>query len=129
MPLYSHRRLLTGLALLTAVSFCSAIAQDDDHDQGEIKHVFVIALENHNWTQPITIPGSIQPVYQNPNAPLINSLVNGTVFAYVDGHLENMSEHGAYAAAYHNVLVTAGGNNPHIHPSQPNYLQRNFSSG
>ncbi|HWZ51193.1 MAG TPA: alkaline phosphatase family protein [Granulicella sp.] len=120
MSLFSYRRLLTGLALLTAVSSCSAFAQDDD--QREIKHVFVIALENHNWTQPITVPGGIQPVYQNPNAPFINSLVNGTAVVYVNGHLENVSEHVAYATAYHNVLATAGGNNPHIHPSEPNYL-------
>jgi hypothetical protein len=28
----------------------------------------------------------------------------------------------AYATAYHNVLATPSGNNPHIHPSEPNYL-------
>jgi phosphatidylinositol-3-phosphatase len=123
MSPFFHRRLLAGLALLTAVSSCSAIAQDDDHDdQREIKHVFVIALENHNWTQPITVPGSIQPIYQSPNAPFINSLVNGTAVAYINGRLENISEHVSYATAYHNVLATAAGNNPHIHPSEPNYL-------
>src|SRR5262249_5526497 len=26
------------------------------------------------------------------------------------------------AMAYHNVLATAGGSNPHIHPSEPNYI-------
>ena len=28
----------------------------------------------------------------------------------------------AYATAYHNVLATEGGNNPHIHPSEPQYI-------
>jgi phosphatidylinositol-3-phosphatase len=123
MSPYFHRRLLAGLALLAAVSSRSAIAQDNDHDdQREIKHVFVIALENHNWTQPVTVPSSIEAIYQNPNAPFINSLVNGTATAYINGRLENISEHVSYATAYHNVLATAGGNNPHIHPSEPNYL-------
>jgi hypothetical protein len=98
-------------------SFC-AKAQDDR----EIKHVFVIALENHDWTQPTTVPGGIEPIYQNPDAPFINSLVNGTAVAFVDGRLVNISKHVSYATAYHNVLATASGSNPHIHPSEPNYL-------
>jgi hypothetical protein len=50
----------------------------------EIKKVFVIAMENHNWTQPANqFTGSIQQIYQNPNAPFINSLVNGTAVAIV----------------------------------------------
>jgi hypothetical protein len=37
----------------------------------EIKTVFVVAMENHNWTQPANqFTGGIQQVYQNPNAPL-----------------------------------------------------------
>jgi hypothetical protein len=84
--------------------------------------VFVIALENHDWTQPATVSGGIEPIFQNPNAPFINSLVNGTALAFVDGHLENISKHVSYATAYHNVLATPSGSNPHIHPSEPNYL-------
>lgn len=118
MSTIAHRRSLAGLALLAALSCWSASAQDDR----EIKHVFVIALENHNWTQPATVAGGIEPIYQNPNAPFINSLVNGTAVAFIDGHLENISEHVAYATAYHNVLATPSGSNPHIHPSEPNYL-------
>ena len=89
---------------------------------GEIKHVFVIALENHDWTQPATVPGGIQQIFQNPNAPFINSLVNGTALVFIDGRLVNISKHVSYATAYHNVLATQSGNNPHIHPSEPNYL-------
>ncbi|MGA8742143.1 MAG: hypothetical protein WB561_13245, partial [Terracidiphilus sp.] len=94
----------------------------NDRDNREIKHVFVIALENHDWTQPATVSGGIEPIFQNPNAPFINSLVNGTAVAYINGRNVNISEHVAYATAYHNVLATPSGSNPHIHPSEPNYL-------
>jgi len=88
-----------------------------------IKTVFVIAMENHNWTQPANqFSGGIQQIYQNPNAPFINSLVNGTAYAVMNGKLVNISQQTSYAAAYHNVLATPSGNNLHIHPSEPNYL-------
>jgi phosphatidylinositol-3-phosphatase len=80
----------------------------------DVKAVFVIAMENHNWTQPANqFTGGIQQIYQNPNAPYINSLVDGT---------SDISDQVAYAANYHNVLATPNGANPHIHPSEPNYL-------
>jgi len=80
-------------------------------------------MENHNWTQPANqFTGGIQQIYQNPNAPFINSLVNGTAYAVIDGSVVNISEQVAYATNYTNVLATAGGNNPHIHPSEPNYI-------
>jgi phosphatidylinositol-3-phosphatase len=107
------------LALAAALSCLNLPAQDAPR---EVKHVFVIALENHNWTQPTTVPGGIQQIYGNPNAPFINSLVNGTAVAYINGQVVNVSQHVAYATAYHNVLATPSGNNPHIHPSEPNYL-------
>jgi len=112
------RLSLAGIALAAALGSLNVSAQDDR----EIKHVFVIALENHDWTQPATVPGGIEPVYQNANAPFINSLVNGTALAFINGHVENISHHVSYATAYHNVLATPSGNNPHIHPSEPNYL-------
>src|SRR4051794_701351 len=89
----------------------------------QIKTVFVIAMENHNWTQPANqFTGNIQQIFQNPNAPFINSLVNGTAFALVNGSVVRISDQVSYATAYHNVLATPGGNNPHIHPSEPNYI-------
>ena len=49
-------------ALFAACNF-SAHAQ-------EVKTVFVIAMENHNWTQPANqSTGGIQQIFQNPNAP------------------------------------------------------------
>jgi hypothetical protein len=89
----------------------------------EIKKVFVIAMENHNWTQPNNqFTGGIQQIFQNPAAPFINSLVNGTAFATVNGRGFHISSQVSYATNYHNVLATPSGNNPHIHPSEPNYL-------
>ncbi|MGC1672175.1 MAG: hypothetical protein WA739_07935, partial [Candidatus Acidiferrales bacterium] len=74
------------VALLALLGGWSASAQNNNNDWNDnpyqIKHVFVIAEENHNWTQPTTIPGGINPIFQNPNAPFINSLVDGTALAY-----------------------------------------------
>ncbi len=121
---FSRLHLFAGCALLAGLTCGNAVAQDNrDHwNNQEIHHVFVIALENHNWTQPTTVPGGIEPIFQNPNSPFINSLVNGTAVAFINGRQVNISEHVAYATAYHNVLATEGGNNPHIHPSEPQYL-------
>jgi hypothetical protein len=121
MSKFTRPRLLVGLAILAAMQ-CSAAFSQDDHDSREIKHVFVIAMENHNWTQPATVTGGIQQIYQNPNAPFINSLVNGTALAFINGRQVNISQSVSYATSYHNVLATQSGNNPHIHPSEPNYL-------
>src|SRR5258705_9067147 len=111
-----RRHALGALAVLGALSSFSANAEN-------IKTVFVIAMENHNWTQPANqFTGGIQQIFQNPNAPFINSLVNGTAFAVINGSLVNISQQTSYASAYHNVLATPTGSNPHIHPSEPNYL-------
>jgi hypothetical protein len=112
-------RLLTRLAVIaTAASLASMSANAQ-----EIKTVFVIAMENHNWTQPANqFTGNIQQIYQNPNAPFINSLVNGTAFAVVGDSVVHISDQVSYATAYHNVLATPSGNNPHVHPSEPNYI-------
>jgi phosphatidylinositol-3-phosphatase len=111
-----HLMALTTLVFLAALGGTSAKAQ-------EIKTVFVIAMENHNWTQPSNrFTGGIQQLYQNPNAPFINSLVNGTAVAVINGSQVNISQQVAFATAYHNVLATPSGNNPSIHPSEPSYL-------
>src|SRR5512140_2743768 len=102
-----RRHTLGAFALLSALSSLAVNAEN-------IKTVFVIAMENHNWTQPANqFTGGIQQIYQNPAAPFINSLVNGTAVALVDGKAVNISEHVAFATNYHNVLATPGGNNPH----------------
>jgi hypothetical protein len=116
MPYARHLRALAVLALLITVGHFSAAAQP------QIKTVFVIAMENHNWTQPAQVPNKIQQIYQNPSAPFINGLVNGTAVAVINGRMVNISQQVAYATNYRNVLASAGGNNPHIHPSEPNYI-------
>jgi hypothetical protein len=121
-----HFSMLGLLVLLTLVGGWEARAQNtqgQDGNGGQINKVFVIAMENHNWTQPANqFSGPIQQVFQNPNAPFINSLVNGTAVATINGHQVAISQQVAYAANYYNVLATASGNNAHIHPSEPNYL-------
>src|SRR5262252_2445182 len=83
-----------------------ALAGATQGEAGTVKTVFVIALENHNWTQPST-QTSPQQIFQNPAAPFINSLVNGT---------SGISDQVSFANAYINAAV---GN----HPSEPNYIR------
>jgi hypothetical protein len=117
MSLSKLQRNLGILAAITALGTLSANAQQ------QVKTVFVIAMENHNWTQPANqFTGSPQQIFQNPSAPFINSLVNGTASALINGSLVNISLQVSYATAYHNALATASGVNPHIHPSEPNYI-------
>src|SRR6476659_8072764 len=111
-----HLGMLFAFALLTTFSCMNAGAE-------EIKTVFVIAMENHNWTQPANqFTGGIQQIFQNPAAPFINSLVNGTATAVINGRQVNIGQQVAFATNYRSVLATDGGKNPHIHPSEPNYI-------
>jgi hypothetical protein len=73
-----------------------------------LRTVFVIAMENHDW-----VDGTTAQLLGNPAAPFLNALVAGRL---------PISAETAYAAAYHNVLATPSGHNPHVHPSEPNYL-------
>ena len=101
-------------AAIACALFLSTVLSHDQAEATPLQSVFVIAMENHNWVQPANkFTGNIQQIFQNPNAPYINSLVNGT--ASISGQV-------AYASNYHNVLATPTGNNPSIHPSEPNYI-------
>ena len=114
----SHFRFVRIMGLFAVLMILASLTAG-----AQVKTVFVIAMENHDWTQPANqFSGPIQQIFQNPAAPFINSLVNGTATATINGKKVNISEQVAYAANYRNVLATAGGNNPHIHPSEPNYL-------
>src|SRR5262252_8992791 len=118
----SHVRRLGTLGLLALLTLSIQWTARAD-DGRSVKTVFVIAMENHNWTQPANqFSGPIQQIFQNPNAPFINSLVNGTAVTTINGMPVNISGQTAYAANYRSVLATASGNNPHIHPSEPNYI-------
>src|SRR5881392_1493478 len=102
--------LYRGLIIIgTTMTLAGSVAMAES-----IQTVFVIAMENHNWTQPDNqFTGNIQQIYQNPAAPYINSLVNGT---------SSISGQVAYAASYHAVLAASDGGGPSIHPSEPNYI-------
>jgi hypothetical protein len=82
--------------------------RDGDDHEGRRK-VFVIAMENHNWTQPASVT-SPQQIFMNPAAPFINGLVNGT---------SGISDQVAYATNYINAGINLG---LHVHPSEPNYV-------
>jgi hypothetical protein len=115
----SHVR---GCSALGTFALLAGLANTDANAQ-QIKTVFVIAMENHNWTQPANqFVGPIQQVFQNPSAPFINALVDGSAYAIINGSVVHLSEQVAYATNYHSVLATPSGNNPHIHPSEPNYI-------
>ena len=115
-------RTSDGVARSARLPFSLSLGNTNASAQ-QIKTVFVIAMENHNWTQPANqFTGSIQQIFQNPSAPFINSLVDGSAYALINGSLVHISEQVAYATNYHSVLATPDGNNPHIHPSEPNYI-------
>lgn len=72
---------------------------------GPIQTVFVVSMENHNWTQPGTqlSPGQI---FGNPAAPYINSLVTAG------------NPNAAQVSFTTNYQNAATG----VHPSEPNYI-------
>ena len=62
MPLSKYSRVIAASAALVVAGTLSAATQ-------QVKTVFVIALENHNWTQPDNGPTArIQQIYKSPNA-------------------------------------------------------------
>jgi len=109
------QRAICAVALGSALGFGGFAAHaggfDDDSggrrdgDDHGVRTVFVIAMENHNWTQPSS-QTSPQQVFQNPATPFINRLVNGT---------SGISDQVAFAKGYINAA-------PGDHPSEPNYI-------
>src|SRR5215469_2649605 len=105
-----HRKfqvVICALALAGTLAWRGFPVKADDESNG--KKVFVIAMENHNWTQPPSIT-SPQQISGNPAAPFINSLVKGT---------SGISDQVAYATNYLNAGINLG---LHVHPSEPNYV-------
>src|SRR6516225_6183979 len=93
-------RGMTRLACAVTLAFAAAATARAE----SIGTVFVIAMENHNWTQPSS-QTSPQQILGNPAAPYINSLVTPG-----NPNAAQVS----YSSAYYNV--------PGIHPSEPNYV-------
>ncbi len=71
----------------------------------QVKHVFVIAMENHNLTQPVPT-NSPQQILGNSAAPYLNSLITPG---------NSNAAHVSYATAYFNAGIG-------VHPSEPNYV-------
>lgn len=106
--MHSSPKYCSLLALILA-----AVVGTSVHAQ-QVGDVFVIALENHNWTvsgngytgNAQTGAGSNLALKNDPAAPYLNSLVDGT---------SSISSQVAFAQAYYN----AGSGE---HPSEPNYI-------
>jgi hypothetical protein len=95
----SRRAVRAAVAAVAVGSFAS-IARADG-----VGTVFVIAMENHNFTQPSTFT-SIQQLQGNSAAPYLNSLITpGNPNAAMT----------SYATNYTNAGMG-------VHPSEPNYL-------
>jgi hypothetical protein len=101
--MYSRTTLKSTIAM--AVCGLVAAGVGSQAQGGAIKTVFVIAMENHNWTQPGTQSSPAQ-ILGNTAAPYINSLVT-------PGNPN--AAHVSYASNYQNASVG-------IHPSEPNYI-------
>src|ERR1700760_3019044 len=76
-----------------------------------IQTVFVVAMENHDFTQPSSYT-AIQPIDGNAAAPYVNSLITpGNANAQYTSYFSNMTN------------VGTG-----VHPSEPNYIWQNAGS-
>ena len=99
-----HRRfsLLAALAALLS----TAILLEPKYACGAgIGDVFVITMENHNFTQPGTYT-STQAILGNPNAPYINSLIT-------------VNNPNAAQTSWASNYTSLGSS---VHPSEPNYI-------
>src|SRR6266481_7630985 len=77
-----------------------------------IQTVFVVAMENHNFTQPTGLNTSPEQILGNPAASYTNSLITpGNANAQYVSYFSNMTN------------VGTG-----IHPSEPNYIWQNGGS-
>jgi len=107
------------LALLPAACVIGSVLRPQAAVAQSINHVFVIDMENHNFTQPSSDTSAPPQIFGNPAAPYLNSLITPG-----DPNAVQVS----YASAYHNVLATQSGDNPSIHPSEPNYIWQEAGS-
>lgn len=95
-------RVVPKLAVVAAVAMAMPLGVARADQLGD---VFVIAMENHNWTQPVA-QLSPQQVFGNPAAPYINSLVT-------PGNAN------AAQVSWASNYTNAGQG---VHPSEPNYI-------
>jgi hypothetical protein len=99
--------MLKTIAMSTALLAATAIASVA---QAKIGDVFVIAMENQNSSVSGANASGLNPIYGNPAAPYINSLITpGNPNAALT----------SYSSAYHNIVVNS---TTDLHPSEPNYI-------
>lgn len=101
-PLWAKASLLSAAAASLCLMPRTAFA---DHSDGTVGRIIVIALENHNLTQPSSITDP-QQILGNPAAPYINSLITPG-----NPNAAQVS----YAVNYRNAGIG-------VHPSEPNYI-------
>lgn len=94
-----------------AGGFFAAIALASPAFAAPISTVFVVSMENHNFTQPSSFT-SIQPIYGNAAAPYLNSLITAG------------NPNAQYTSYFSNVTNVG----PGVHPSEPNYIWQNGGS-
>lgn len=92
-----------------ALAATLVVAATQAHAAATVKTVFVIALENHNFTQPSSYT-SLNQLLGDPAAPYLNSLITPG-----NANAAQVS----YASNYHNVIDANGAD---VHPSEPNYV-------
>ena len=98
-------RRKTAVLAGVAISIVFAVQTSPAQASQGIGTVFVIAMENHNFTQPPTQTNP-QPILGNPAAPFQNSLITPG-----NPNAAQVS----YATAYFNAGTG-------VHPSEPNYV-------
>ena len=99
------KRALTAACCAGALGLTAGHAATGAADLQQIKTVFVIAMENHNFTQPNPL-SSPEQIFTNPAAPFLNSLITPGSSNAVQV---------SYATRYFNSGIG-------VHPSEPNYV-------
>jgi hypothetical protein len=102
---YSPAALAVAAALAGSLATTQIVRAEGRDDDNRLGTIFVIAMENHNFTQPAT-QTSPQPIFGNPAAPFMNSLITPG---------NRNATQVSYATAYFNAGFQA-------HPSEPNYV-------
>jgi len=98
------RRFVIAAAAAAVLSVASAKVAKAG---GNLGPIFEIAMENHNWTQPSSLNGTINAIYGDTTAaPFINSLVTPN---------NPNSQYVSYASSYYQPGAGE-------HPSEPNYV-------
>jgi phosphatidylinositol-3-phosphatase len=103
--IHTHRHWLRRAAVAAFAGISAVYCLARPALAASIGDVFVIAMENHNFTQPASYT-STQAIYGNANAPYFNSLITPN---------NANAAQTAWASNYTSVGAS-------VHPSEPNYI-------